>query len=257
MNYATLTYYSFGIAGTSYIFDAESFSDWADVGSTVGLSSLSSGSTSDHRWYAPEASSWVVSDANSGAVTYHEQCQLTVSVVPSDATSASGSGWYDEGENVDLLVPDLVDSGTGVRYVFASWNVDGNRVNARSISVKVDNPQVAEAMYITQYYLDVQSVRGNPQGSGWYDSDSEAAISVESPVGSIVRQVFVKWSGVSSEYVRDLHITVDRPRTVTAEWRTDYTQLYILIAGILLVGLVAAVVIILVLRRQRQARLQM
>jgi hypothetical protein len=255
-NCATLAYLQSGSARTLDIFDSQNFNDWVDAGSTASLSGTSSGSTSNHRWYGPEACSRVVSDANSSSVTYYEQFQLTVSVVPSNATSASGSGWYEEGEGVNLVVPDLVHSGGGVRYVFASWSVGGRQVNTRSISVRLDTPQSAEATYITQYYLDVQSVRGNPRGSGWYKSGSEVTISVESPTGTIVRQVFSKWDGDSTANTRDASVLMNGPRTVEALWRTDYTRLYILVTGILLVALVALTVIILALGRQRQKRPQ-
>ena len=80
-NSATLTYTRFGAAGTSDVFDAQSFSDWVDIGSTASLSSTSSASTAAHRWYSSGTTSWTVTDATSRSATYWEQFKPTISAV--------------------------------------------------------------------------------------------------------------------------------------------------------------------------------
>ncbi|MCX6000680.1 MAG: hypothetical protein NTU41_14160, partial [Chloroflexi bacterium] len=80
-DYATLTYYRFGSAGTFNVFDAQSFSDWVDAGSTASLSNTSSASISAHRWYASGTTSWIVTDASSRSATYWEQFKPAISVV--------------------------------------------------------------------------------------------------------------------------------------------------------------------------------
>jgi len=205
------------------------------------------GDSADHS----SSSSTVMYGPKTVTAAWQEYVQLTVSTVPSHATTASGSVWYERGETVTLEVPEVVYPEAGVRYVFAAWNVGGSRVNDRSISVKLDAPQLAEATYTTQYHLDVQSVRGSPQGGGWYNSGSKAAFSVESPVGTIVRQVFAGWDGDSSATTPDAPIIMNGAKTVIAKWRTDYTQLYVLIAAALVMAGLLTVLIL--LRRKRHS----
>lgn len=142
----------------------------------------------------------------------------------------------------------LVSGGTGTQYVFTSWS-DGNASPSRTIS---QGGEYA-ANYVTQYYLTVESDYGNPRGKGWYNSGSTATVSVTSPLGAIVRQVFTGWSGDLTETTSTAAILMDRPKTVTANWRNDYLQLYILIGGIVVVvGAVSASVIL--IRRRRAPR---
>jgi hypothetical protein len=61
-NCAALAYYQFGSAVTFDLFDAQSFNDWVDMGSSASLVNPSSGSTSTHRWYCPGTTSWTVSN---------------------------------------------------------------------------------------------------------------------------------------------------------------------------------------------------
>jgi hypothetical protein len=82
-NCATLTYTRFGAAGTSNVFDGQSFNEWVDTGSTASLSIASSASTSTHRWYVSGTSSWAVDDASSRSATYWDQLKPTISVVTS------------------------------------------------------------------------------------------------------------------------------------------------------------------------------
>ena len=74
-----------------------------------------------------------------------------------------------------------------------------------------------------------------------------------SPVGTIVRKVFTGWSGDSSADTAAASLTVDGAKSVTANWRTDYTQLYMIAGGLaaLLVALLVAslIVVVVVIRR--------
>lgn len=152
---------------------------------------------------------------------------------------APGSSHY-----LEALPP--LSGGRGIEYVFNSWN-DGNTSASRVIL----QGGVYTANYQTRYYLTVLSDYGDPQGEGWYDSGSTATISVTSPQGAIIRQVFSSWSGDFSTTTPSAFIYMDGPKTLTASWRTDYTQLFIIIGvgAVLLIGGIAAVVVILARRR--------
>jgi len=129
-------------------------------------------------------------------------------------------------------VPSQLDTGEGTRLVFTSWD-DGDMLASRTIS----HGGKYTANYKTQYQLTIESAYGDYTGEGWYDSGSTAAISVSSPHGKIIRQVFAGWSGDFTGMEVTAPVLMDTPRAVTTNWRTDYTRLYILIAGIMaLVG---------------------
>ena len=255
-NYATLTYYSFGSAGTFNVFYAQSFDDWVDMGSTASLSNATSASMSTHRWYSSGTTSWVINDAGYNSATYWEQFKVgiaptglnashpaTVNIVQYGTTenvpiSVTWSDWADVAST--LSIDNTVAASSTERYSTAdttSWIV----TQTRTYSVN----------YTTQYYLTVQSERGNPQGTGWYDSGSTATISVTSPLGAIIRQAFAGWSGDSNATAATTAISMDSPKSVTANWRTDYTQLYILIGGILAIGVLAICTILLLRKRSK------
>jgi hypothetical protein len=119
-NHAALTYYRYGSSGTFSVFDAQSYNDWTDVGSTASLSNASSGSTSTHRWFSSGTTSWVINDASARTTTYWVQLKVTITttglnpshpatiaftqygVVSNSATSATWSDWADAGSAVSI-----------------------------------------------------------------------------------------------------------------------------------------------------------
>jgi len=132
----------------------------------------------------------------------------------------------------DLNIPPLVDTGTGTRYVFASWS-DGDTSVSRTIS----RGGVYTANYTTQHQLLIESAHGEPEGEGWYEAGSTTTISVVSSEGRIIRQVFTGWSGDFSGDKPTAQLIMNSPKTITANWRTDYTHLYLLIVGgVVLIG---------------------
>jgi ribosomal protein L40E len=107
------------------------------------------------------------------------------------------------------------------------------------------------AVYTRQYYLDVISEFGRPQGSGWYDEGSLAVFSIDpSPVpvegflGMLgIKHNFVKWTGDSSDSKPESSVIVEGPRTVTAVWETGYVIILILVfAAVGVAGAISAFV---------------
>ncbi len=116
----------------------------------------------------------------------------------------------------------------------------------------------ARAEYETQYYLEVRSEIGRPQGSGWYDEGYSAIIVVdpEAPMmgfwGSLgAKYAFDRWSGMSNGNIFDstTKVVVENPMTVNALWRTDYSNAYIVLAIILAAVLILIAFTIIVLTR--------
>ena len=141
-NYVTLTYTRDGSSGTFNVFDAQSYNDWIDDGSTASLSNPSSGSTSTHRWYSSGTTSWTINDASARSATYYDQFLVTIATTGlspahpatitfvqygttnNPTTSATWSDWADAGST--LSIENSVEGGwfdwsTGDT---TSWTVD-------------------------------------------------------------------------------------------------------------------------------------
>ena len=159
--------------------------------------------------------------------------------LPASFTSAPGSV-----HTVD--VPPKVDTEKGTRFVFTSWN-DGSTAVSRAIShggeYTVD--------YKTQYQLSIESAYGDPKGEGWYDPGSAAHISVIPAEGTIVRMVFAGWSGDFAGATATASLIMDAPKAIKADWRSDYSRLYALVAGIMALVAAAVVGIAHMLRRKK------
>jgi transposase-like protein len=168
--------------------------------------------------------------------------------VQSELGNAQGEGWYDQGDTALFSVTSFVEERSGTRYAFTNWSGDSNETSNAS-SLVMDSPKVVTANWKLQYYLTVQSDRGNPQGGEWYNAGTEATISVRSPIGTVIRRVFSGWSGDSTANTKTATIVMDSPKSVIANWGTDYTRLYIIIGILLAFGLAGAVMVL--VRRRR------
>jgi len=134
----------------------------------------------------------------------------TYSSAPPELTWAPGSVH-------DLTILSSLDTGSGTRYVFTSWN-DGDTSVSRTIS----HGGVYTANYKTQHQLLIESAYGEPEGQGWYDAGSTATISVTSIEEPTTRHIFTGWSGDYSGDVEVASVIMDSPKAITANWRTDY-----------------------------------
>jgi len=116
-----------------------------------------------------------------------------------------------------LEVPSLVDAGVGTRYVFTSWD-DGDTSASRTIS----QGGAYTASYKMQYLLTIESAYGEPEGAGWYDADSTAHIQVASIEGATTKYIFTGWSGDFTSNTATASVTMDSPKAITANWRTEH-----------------------------------
>ncbi len=206
--------------GTQYV-----FSSWSD------------GNTSPSR---------EISQGGEYRANYITQYYLAVI---SDYGDPSGEGWYDKSSIATISVTSPVTE-PGIRRFFSAWSGDSTATTPTA-TILMDGPKTVTANWRSEYYLTVISDYGDPQGAGWYDEGSQATISVTPSQGRIIRQVFTGWSGDSTATTPTATIIMDEPKSVTANWRTDYTQLYITIGGaVILAAAASAAVAILVMRRR-------
>jgi len=211
---------------------------------TVTVGQYVSGDTGVQYYCAQNTMS--VSSSGSFTFSYQTQYQLTVATDPANVTQVSGGGWFNAGSSAQTSpAPQTVSGSTGVQYVFQSWSVDGSPQSGSQITVTMNGPHTAVAKYSTQYLLTVNSPGGlgNPQGGVYYDAGSTAQFSVSSPVGILVQQVFVRWTGDYSGTSPQGSVTMDGPKTVSATWTTSYTNVYVAGGAVVILLLVGAILV--------------
>jgi hypothetical protein len=104
--------------------------------------------------------------------------------------------------------------------------------------------------------LDIESEYGDPQGEGWYEKDAMVNVSISSPLGIIVRDAFTGWSGDINTSDLEATVSMNTPKRIVATWHKDYSQLYILIGGVIAaLFVIAAPGVFFFVRRRRKIRL--
>jgi hypothetical protein len=110
------------------------------------------------------------------------------------------------------------------RAVFDHWS-DGTRASSRRIYV-TDSLRLS-AIYLTEYYLSVESSLGQTVGSGWYPAGTNATFAVIAPGPAGQRSTgrdphrFTHWSGDSDSTSPIGWLFMDGPKTVVANWLED------------------------------------
>jgi hypothetical protein len=129
----------------------------------------------------------------------------------------SGTHFLIPGVMHTLTVPQIVDPGSGTRYVFASWS-DGETTYTRLISKGTYGVN-----YDKEQLLTITSAYGDINGDGWYKDGVLASFSITRYVEtSDTRHYFTGWSGdFTGEYFTGTLI-MDSPKTVIANWRHEY-----------------------------------
>jgi hypothetical protein len=148
--------------------------------------------------------------------------QYYVTII-SPTGSPAGEGWYNAGTTVTVSVLSTVLYGNGTRLIFNGWN-SANVGNNPTTQIVVNSPTRLVAGWKTQYLLNVQSSYGTSTGSGWYDADAKAPVSVQSEVDftNATRRTFAGWTGDYTGASNNATVLVDSPKTVTALWNTQY-----------------------------------
>jgi len=111
--------------------------------------------------------------------------------------------------------------GMGTRAVFDHWS-DGIRASSRRIYL-TDSLDLS-AIYLTEYFLSVESGVGRTVGSGWYPASANATFAVidSGLVGQSSTEQgsheFTHWSGDSDSSSPVGWLLMDGPKTVLANW---------------------------------------
>ena len=90
----------------------------------------------------------------------------------------------------------------------------------------MDSDKTITLVYQIQYYITVNNGgHGTASGEEWYDSGVSATFSISPTIvyeGDGTRYVFTQWSGDSTSTNPTDTILMDGPKTVTANWKTQY-----------------------------------
>ncbi|MEM2995279.1 MAG: PKD domain-containing protein [Candidatus Bathyarchaeia archaeon] len=186
----------------------------------------------------------VVVDANKTATAHYTlEYYLTVS---SPFGTVGGQGWYASGSTAyATLDTGVVDHGNGTRRVFTHWSGDASGTNyAQSNPIVMDGPKTAVANWKTQYKLIVRTnglgtkttnvyngttVLGTASDStpfeAWYDTYAFIQLDIDSPIGdNPTIYTFVQWTGDVSGSDRPAPVTLNSPKDITANYKTEYAQ---------------------------------
>ncbi|MGD0510203.1 MAG: hypothetical protein ABSA33_00010 [Candidatus Micrarchaeaceae archaeon] len=149
---------------------------------------------------------------------WHTQYYLNVT---SQYGNVSGGGWYDANSTGTISVSSsTVAIGPGSRVVFDGWSTGAV---AGSTPIRVDGPQSIQAIWTRQYYLNATSAYGNATGSGWYDSNSTANVSLTGttvPINQTQRLAFKQWSDGRPE--SSISLKVNSPIMINAVFERQY-----------------------------------
>ena len=133
---------------------------------------------------------------------------------------ANGAGWYDQGANATISVPEIVnDTQPGTRYMFTTWE-GANNETSNAITFQVQTPSNLTAVWATQFYLNIDTGgHAVTSGDGWYDAGSTATYSLLPPGpenGSWY--IFQGWIGDSTNSAPYGSVNITGPMTLTAKW---------------------------------------
>ena len=206
--------------------------------------------------YYPNYYPWNSGSTLEASHTFTYEPEYLLSVDNPHGAGIDKAGWKRKDSVVTLSTPQKIEISNVERSLFETWSIDGSEVRSSTVTLTMNMPHRTQAIYRPQYYLEVKSELGQPQGSGWYDKGSSAKISVspEVPMPGFWaslggRYIFDSWSGIvnGDRYSPSANVIVDEPTTVVAVWRADYSTfnttlavILMLLIGLLIIGVVVA-----------------
>lgn len=175
-------------------------------------------------------------------VTITTRAPITVSVDGSPQLPGSVLLYLDPGLHI-ISVPSIVLEDNSSRLRFDHWS-DGSTPFNRTLNLQGDAK--LEAIYVTQYRLNLVSPEANATGAGWYDTGSSAEFSVPNThyMNGILGLLGGKWvfqgwyDGTSLLTSSDSSsIVINTSHTLSARWSADY-MIPIAIPGVIVAAAV-------------------
>jgi len=170
--------------------------------------------------------------------------------------NATNAGWYDADSYVQVgPAPSYVNVSSVERLSFVGWINNGQSTSNMSLTTYMDGPRKIVLAYMTQYYVDVESIYGSTSGSGWYNRGSSAQISVTGAETWPIPHVLSGWTvtpptGSLTKTDGSWSLVVDQPYVLQAQWSIDYLPL-MLVGGVGTAIIVVFVGLAVAYRRKR------
>jgi hypothetical protein len=127
-----------------------------------------------------------------------------------------------------VAVPSLQPYPNSTRHVFVGW---GDGINETHRILYLDGDTQIVGSYSTEYLVQVTSIVSRYNQSEWCDAGSNVTLKVEGsiPVGGVLAflklsYVFKGWSGDVSSNLKSVNVTIDKPKTISANFVIDYSQ---------------------------------
>ncbi|MBC8182403.1 T9SS type A sorting domain-containing protein [candidate division KSB1 bacterium] len=149
----------------------------------------------------------------------------------SEYGAVQGTGWYAQGDTVEISVDSLITFGDTTRYAFSGWggsgqgSYSGDNFTAKVI---VNEPIFEEAQWTTQHFVRLESLYGNPVGQGWYAQGDTVEIQIDSLeyLNDQTRFLFNSWEGTGdgsySGTSLKANIIVNSPIVENAFWDKQF-----------------------------------
>jgi len=157
----------------------------------------------------------------------HPDTILAIDGVNYDVGKLPASFWYDNGsDHTFYYEKSLVVTANKKAYV---WTSTTGLSTAQSESITVSSSGNITGNYKTQYYLTVTSTHGTPNpSSGWIDSGTSIAASIDSPISGPTGTLYVcaGWRGKGSVPTSGSNTSttfqLNTPSTLAWNWNTQY-----------------------------------
>jgi hypothetical protein len=122
-----------------------------------------------------------------------------------------------------IQVEPLIDHENKSRSSFKGWD-DGVSTSNRTIQIEAPTTYI-EAEYSKEFYLEILSTYGVPEGEGWYPEGSLAEISVNPKMNhdNNTRHIFDSWK-INNEvqFTHETTMTITQPIKAEVQWLTEY-----------------------------------
>lgn len=166
-------------------------------------------------------------------------------VVLSEHGETYGAGQYLRNSEASFGVHDDVENySSGTRYLFQSWicgSGEGYSGSSYAAEITMTSDIVEKAQWSRQFLLRVDS-DVDVDGAGWHDEGTMVKLEVRPSVGGLVKMVFTGWTGDIESTSDMVHVMMDEPKVVTANWKSDYGQLYAILGfAVAAVGVTGAI----------------
>jgi hypothetical protein len=167
-----------------------------------------------------------------------------------EATSSKGNATFvvAVASTPVVTVPSIVDFRNSTRIIFTRWN-DAVAEPQRRVLIEGDVALVA--YYRIQYLL---TLNYGSTSEEWFDKGTNATVSalnpapIPWPLSTLgVTQTFQGWSGDIHSSLPKLNVTMDSPKTITANFNTDYRPL--VVPAIVALGITSAIISFVWIRR--------